>query len=698
MQRDQKKDQEDMHHPFQDAPPCTYPKPGATWDEYAWSVLARRNQWQALKDPNFKTFILPFADKIEAFLKHAAASDKSADELFDPLWNEIQKTTFKKAWDTFKNNPTHFKSFLLKCPSLLHLGRDAYQKSLYRGAEKNLAAAVEFHKHGITQAGFDDYFKCMRNHKKHDNIPDILMTCKDIGYDEGTYYLTKLSSTDPKMATVGCIVGCCHHIEGNFLPAVQYSIENPNSGLYVIRKFKKIGVFSEEDPIVSYTWVWKSHNNAVLVLDSIEFLKKMGHGETKDVHFKQNIDIWLALYRKLAEVLVKNPEYGIFKVTVGGGHTPPRIGLSGGSIFTLAKLPADYYAVRYSSAKNRQRLLAIRSFPLSALYTLNVGDPENNPTREKAKKELDDFMHSENAMQFIQFIIMDCDLNKNNLDHVTGDLVALDVINTLHTYLVNDQQKEFFEKCCRIRFSKDGNDAVDAAATAGNIKHIQWLMQYGVDLHAQETKSIVLDKAVKEDWRPLIEWLVREQGFRGDVKNQSGKTALFIAAEYNREATVKFFIEEALHSHQPLDLNAKNPDGDPLLHIVTRKNNLNLLRFLTQQKGMQLHILDEEGHTAFHIAAMYNHWDIFKCLVETQVEQGMDLNIKDKNQETLLQLAAYYKQWGVVAYLIQQKNIILDAPNMDGDTVSDLAARSGKEDIVRSISERLEAKPRCNLM
>ena len=82
-------------------------------------------------------------------------------------------------------------------------------------------------------------------------------------------------------------------------------------------------------------------------------------------------------------------------------------------------------------------------------------------------------------------------------------------------------------------------------------------------------------------------------------------------------------------------MNQNQSDGNSLLHIAAKKNNLELLRRLSQF-GIDINAVNNSGYTVLHLASMMAKDE---SIIKYLLNEGADKNIKTEFDETAFTLA-----------------------------------------------------------
>lgn len=123
--------------------------------------------------------------------------------------------------------------------------------------------------------------------------------------------------------------------------------------------------------------------------------------------------------------------------------------------------------------------------------------------------------------------------------------------------------------------------------------------------------------------------LLIEHGAEVNAKDQDGNTVLHYAVLDNDTQTVRFLLENQA------DANIRNAEGFlPLLYAV-RNNNPEAVKLLTEH-GAKVNDHDINGNTPLHYALLGNNEDIARILLEN----GAKSSIKNSDRQTVMTLCA----------------------------------------------------------
>lgn len=159
----------------------------------------------------------------------------------------------------------------------------------------------------------------------------------------------------------------------------------------------------------------------------------------------------------------------------------------------------------------------------------------------------------------------------------------------------------------------------------------------------------------------------------------STNTLLDIRKLFGAVKTGKIAEVRQLFSKGTIEVDTTDESGNTLLHWAAFNNQLEVMRFLVDQKNASLSPANKsDGQTPLHWAVMGGHPQCVAFLLN----RGAHLFSVDKKGSTALHHAAQYDQALVACYLIH-KGLTLDSLDNDGHTPLHWAAYSGHEHLCR---------------
>lgn len=161
-------------------------------------------------------------------------------------------------------------------------------------------------------------------------------------------------------------------------------------------------------------------------------------------------------------------------------------------------------------------------------------------------------------------------------------------------------------------------------------------------------------------------------------QNQSGETALYVAAEYGYVDLVKEMIEY----YDLADAGIKARNGFDAFHIAAKQGDLDVLKVLMEAHPGLTMTVDVSNTTALHTAAMQGHSEIVNLLLEA----GSSLaTIGRSNGKTALHSAARNGRLEVVKALLQKEPSLATRTDKKGQTALHMAVKGQNLEVVEEL-------------
>ena len=155
--------------------------------------------------------------------------------------------------------------------------------------------------------------------------------------------------------------------------------------------------------------------------------------------------------------------------------------------------------------------------------------------------------------------------------------------------------------------SKD--DALRNAATEGNLKKVQRLIEEGTDINAKnKTDNTALSLAAWAGHTDIAKLLIEKEADI-NVMNTYGQTVLMLAASGGHTDIVKLLIEKEA------DINAVDTHSQTALMMAAGNGRKGTVKFLIEN-GANINKPTLDGRTALKSAVYGGHTDIVKLLIE----------------------------------------------------------------------------------
>lgn len=182
-----------------------------------------------------------------------------------------------------------------------------------------------------------------------------------------------------------------------------------------------------------------------------------------------------------------------------------------------------------------------------------------------------------------------------------------------------------------------GNTPFLNAASRNELVMIQLLSSNVDDFNATNTDGqTALMLAVERNSTEVVEYLLKKGG-NALAKDTKGSTiAYYLVASYDSRKVDEFDSKLKLMQKKGVKMNTTQAEGNTLLHLAAKDNNLELLKRLSEF-DVDVNAKNEEGLTALHLAAMKaENDDMMKYLIS----KGADTKIKTDFEETVYDLAS----------------------------------------------------------
>ncbi|KAK8562320.1 hypothetical protein V6N13_019670 [Hibiscus sabdariffa] len=161
-------------------------------------------------------------------------------------------------------------------------------------------------------------------------------------------------------------------------------------------------------------------------------------------------------------------------------------------------------------------------------------------------------------------------------------------------------------------------------------------------------------------------------------QNQSGETALYVAAEYGYVDLVK----EMINYYDLVNAGIKARNGFDSLHIAAKQGDLDILKVLLAVHPELAMTVDLSNTTALHTAATQGHIEIVKFLLEA----GSSLaTIARSNGKTPLHSAARNGHLDVVKALLASEPGIVQRTDKKGQTALHMAVKGQNLEVVEEL-------------
>ena len=164
-----------------------------------------------------------------------------------------------------------------------------------------------------------------------------------------------------------------------------------------------------------------------------------------------------------------------------------------------------------------------------------------------------------------------------------------------------------------------------------------------------------------------------------NAKDENGSTALIVATTNGNLEIIKYLSQE-----RGLEVNAQDDIGLTALMYAAESGNLEIVKYLIDERRADFNIKeDNQGHDAFILAILYGHLEVVKYFVE---EKRLDINAKDNEGWTAFMHAPAMGHLEVSQYLLE-KGADIDAKDNNGWTSLMHASKNGHSEVVKYLVE-----------
>jgi len=232
-----------------------------------------------------------------------------------------------------------------------------------------------------------------------------------------------------------------------------------------------------------------------------------------------------------------------------------------------------------------------------------------------------------------------------------------------------------------------GDDVITYAASAGNknIAVYEALIKAGANpkVKGESGSTLIMEAIANDDDLKITEYLV-SKGLSINDKDNNGRTvadyaaklgnlsiieklvnknvkptdqALFFATQGSRSKENGIEVYQELITQYKLNPKATNPQGQTLLHALSRRGNLEIINYIVSL-GTDASIADKEGNTALMVAAGGKNIDLINLLLA----KSNNVNSINTNNESALTKAVASGSPEIVKLLIDKgaKTNIID--------------------------------------
>jgi ankyrin repeat protein len=196
-----------------------------------------------------------------------------------------------------------------------------------------------------------------------------------------------------------------------------------------------------------------------------------------------------------------------------------------------------------------------------------------------------------------------------------------------------DEERELFEACLRgdlirarymvesglhlgCRTGPESYSPLHMACMSGNVQLVQYLLSKGVALSSTATDgSTPLHVACDRKYSDLALHMIK-MGADLNLKSKYGQTPLHVACSRGMTDLMKTLNDLPRSVLPSLNMHVVDRDGCNLLHTAARSGHSLLTGFLLSLDVFDIDAMNNQGHTALHLACMSNAQEIVVLLVK----------------------------------------------------------------------------------
>uniref|UniRef100_A0A1B0DFA4 Uncharacterized protein n=1 Tax=Phlebotomus papatasi TaxID=29031 RepID=A0A1B0DFA4_PHLPP len=239
--------------------------------------------------------------------------------------------------------------------------------------------------------------------------------------------------------------------------------------------------------------------------------------------------------------------------------------------------------------------------------------------------------------------------------------------------------------------SNDGFTPLHAASSNGHLDVVMFLISQGANVQAVNDEGwTILHAAAQNGCLPVVQYLIDSIMFNVNIHDQKNDTPLHTAAFHGKQHVVEFLLR------RQANINAVNVIGITPTFSAALNNNQDIVYFLLDS-GAKVTTDDKTliGKIKFsliHLAAMYDNVEMIKYLIDIK---GIDKDIGKDDSLTPLHVAAFFGNVKSIDCLIEKgANVDAIVQVSKGkavfDSVEDMASNiPSKKKLLKNIAYHL---------
>ena len=213
-----------------------------------------------------------------------------------------------------------------------------------------------------------------------------------------------------------------------------------------------------------------------------------------------------------------------------------------------------------------------------------------------------------------------------------------------------------------------GCSALHYSVRYGSYELFRYFTDMGADIYLKSNNGRnCLHFAAMYGHLNFCKILIDKHNFDVYVADNQGWAALHHSSKYGSYELFRYFADTGA------DIYLKDHDGRNCLHIAALNGHLNLCKILIDKHNFDVHMADNQGHTALHHSVYYGSFELFRYFADI----GDDIYLKTHDGRNCLHIAAMYGHLNLCKMLIDKHNFDINMTDDSGISSLHYSARYG---------------------